>query len=406
MSASQKVSEEDYERVPGPEIFGRIRRFQQHLGEENLDGALILDGVNLFYFTGTMQQGVLFLPRIGDAVFFVRRSLERAQQESPIHSLIPVKRFDDVSSGISARGYRTNQLGLDYATTPVSLYRKMSAIFPHVRFEDMGPSLALMRSEKTPYEVGLIRESGIRHGRVFEMIPGLVTEGMTEWELGTALHGEMLKLGFTGLMRLASYNGELFAGVVSFGESGNYPTSSVGPDGIVGLGPAFPFLGGRKRLTKEEIIFVDTGFSFGGYYTDMTRIFCLGRPSQIIQDAHGICLKVQEAVRKRLRPGAIPGEIFDEVDETIVRAEGFEENFMGYGSNRVPFLGHGIGLVVDEFPAIATKIRMPLKENMVIAVEPKKGLKDVGLVGIENTFLVTEEGGEKLTFGSDEIVAI
>jgi Xaa-Pro aminopeptidase len=94
------------------------------------------------------------------------------------------------------------------------------------------------------------------------------------------------------------------------------------------------------------------------------------------------------------------------VYRTEVVKRDFQENFMGFGSNQVPFLGHGIGLVIDEFPAIARKVDVPLKKNMVFAIEPKKGLKDKGLVGVENTFLVTAQGGEKLTPGSDEITVI
>ncbi len=114
-------------------------------------------------------------------------------------------------------------------------------------------------------------------------------------------------------------------------------------------------------------------------------------------------MEIQEAVRCRLRPGGIPSEIFNEVYKTEVVSRKFEEHFMGFGSNQVLFLGHGIGLVIDEFPVIARRVDSPLQENMVIALEPKKGLPGIGLVGIENTFLVTEQGGEKLTSGSDEI---
>lgn len=396
----------DYELVPPSEIFSRIAKFQKHLYEAGLDGALILDGVNLFYFTGTMQQGVLFLPQDGAPVFFVRRSLERAREESPLKDLVPVNRFQEVSPWIEKKGHRRDKLGLCYAATPLSIYRKMQSVFPGSHFEDIEPHLALVRAVKSDYEVGLIREAGQRHGRVFATIPDLVREGMTEWELGSALHREMLKLGFTGLTRLATFNSELVAGVISFGESGNHPSASVGPDGMLGLSPAFPLLGGTRRLSRNDIIFVDAGFSFGGYYTDMTRIFCLSRPSQAASDAHALCLQVQEAVRQRLKPGAVPGEIYEEIYETVIQPQGTGENFMGFGSNQVPFLGHGIGLVVDEFPAIAKKIRVPLEKNMVIAVEPKKGLPHIGLVGIENTFLVTEQGGEKVTIGGDEIIVL
>jgi len=418
MIPSQEKLPADYMLVPATEISARVTTFQQRLSEADLDGAVILDGVNLFYFAGTRQQGLLFIPQRGRPVFFVRRSLERARQESPLESLMPVARFEEIPPWIAGAGYGTSKLGLSYTAVPLSIYRKLQSIFPHTEFQDVGPTLAMVRAVKSAYEVALMREAGTRHGQIFAEIPGLVSPGMTEWQLGSAIHGEMLKRGFTGLMRLAAFNSELFAGVVSFGDSGNYPTASVGPDGLLGLGAAFPLLGGSRSLHHGEIIFVDSGFSYGGYYTDMTRIFCLGRPPEVALDAHDICLEVQEAVRERLKPGAVPGEIYEEVYDTLIRGQirgpirgrilgrGAEENFMGYGSNQVPFLGHGIGLEVDEFPAIAKKIRVPLEKNMVVAVEPKKGLAGVGLVGIENTFLVTDQGGEKLTIGKDDIVAL
>jgi Xaa-Pro aminopeptidase len=107
-----------------------------------------------------------------------------------------------------------------------------------------------------------------------------------------------------------------------------------------------------------------------------------------------------------LKPGAAPSDIFEEVYRTEVVSRGFEEHFMGYGGNQVLFLGHGIGLVIDEFPAIARKIEYPLKENMLIAVEPKKGIEGIGLVGVENTFLVTERGGERITSGADDLTIV
>ena len=75
----------------------------------------------------------------------------------------------------------------------------------------------------------------------------------------------------------------------------------------------------------------------------------------------------------------------------------FRKGFMGFGQNTVKFLGHGIGLWIDESPVIAKGFDEPLEEGMVFAVEPKKGIPNVGLVGIENTFIVTHQGGRYLT---------
>ncbi len=72
-------------------------------------------------------------------------------------------------------------------------------------------------------------------------------------------------------------------------------------------------------------------------------------------------------------------------------------NFMGYGNRRVRFLGHGIGLHVDELPVLAKGFDEPLQEGMVFAVEPKAGVEGVGMVGTENTFIVTPEGGRCIT---------
>jgi Xaa-Pro aminopeptidase len=264
----------------------------------------------------------------------------------------------------------------------------------------------MIRAVKSDYEVGLIRKAGTRHEMVYDAIPSMIHEGMTEWTLGTEIHKEMLALGFTGVTRFAALGGELDMGIVSFGESGNYPTASVGPGGLMGLSPAFPLVGGKKKLRRGEPIFVDTGFGYEGYFTDKTRVFSLGAPPASALDAHKICLDIQEAVRCRLKPGAIPSQIFEEVYNKFVYPRGFEKHFMGFGSNQVSFLGHGIGLAIDEFPVIAGKVHTPLEANMVLAVEPKKGVEGIGLVGVENTFLVTDAGGEKLTTGPDEITIV
>jgi Xaa-Pro aminopeptidase len=395
-----------YDLVPPKEIFNRISRLQHELAKTALTGAIILDRINMFYYTGTIQQGVLFVPADGDPLFFIRRSFERAKRETPIDGLVQYRSFGELTARLSDHGCHVSRLGVDETTIPVAIFKKVSSAFPQSAFQDISLGLSMIRSVKSDYEIGLIREAGQRHKVLYDQIPGMIQEGMTEWELGSAVHAQMLKLGSTGMMRLATFNSELFTGVISFGESGNFPTAFVGPGGMVGLCPAFPLLGGTRRLEKGNTIFIDTGFGYQGYFTDKTRIFAFGQPSHKAVEAHEVCLDIQEAVRHRLKPGAIPSQIFEDVYRTEVVSRNFEEDFMGFGGNQVTFLGHGIGLVIDEFPAIATKVEFPLRKNMVIAVEPKKGLPGIGLVGVENTFLVTEQGGEKLTPGPDEITVI
>jgi len=395
-----------YNLVPADEISRRVSRLQHRLQEKALDGALILDPVNMYYYTGTMQQGVVFVPAEGEAVFLVRRSYERALRETPLQRVVPLKGFSQLQPTLADLGLRTHVLGVAEATLSVAMFKTLAKAFPGATLTDISTLLGMVRAVKSDYEVGLIRNAGEMHEIVYDAIPAMLREGMTEWELGAEIHRKMMALGYTGIARFAGYGMELFLGIVSFGESGNYPTASIGPGGLTGLAPAFPLVGGMRKLGRGEPVFVDTGFGYEGYFTDKTRIFSLGALPEAAMQAHQVCLDIQEAIRCRLVPGAIPSRIYEEIDNQFIRPRNFGQHFMGFGSNQVPFLGHGIGLAIDEFPVIANKVHTPLEANMVIAVEPKKGLAGLGLVGVENTFRVTAQGGERLTPGSDEVTVV
>lgn len=395
-----------YTLVPASEISHRLFRLQQWLQALSVDGALILDQVNMYYYTGTMQQGIVVVPAEGEPVFLVRRSLERARLESPLQTILPLDGFSRLQASLDELGMATGNLGIAETTLVVSVYKTLVKALAETRFVDISASLSMVRSVKSAYEVGLLRQAGAAHKQVYDAIPAMIGEGMSEWELGAEIQKMMMALEYTGITRFSVSGMELFMGIVSAGESGNYPTASIGPGGVLGISPAFPFVGGTRKIRRGEPIFIDTGFGYEGYFTDKTRVFSLGSlPGQALE-AHAICLEIQEAVRCRLVPGAIPSQIYHEVFESLVKRRGFEQHFMGFGSNHVPFLGHGIGLAIDEFPVIAAKVHTPLEANMVIALEPKKGLEGIGMVGVENTFLVTEQGGEKLTPGADEVTII
>lgn len=390
--------------VPEEEIRRRISSLQRRLEEAGLHGCLILEKINLFYYTGTMQNGALYVPPSGEPIFFIRRSLERGMQESPLKVLRKYKRFKDILPDLAGRDI--SRLGIDETTTPVRLFSLLKEAFPATAFEDISVILDEIRAIKSAYEIAQIREAGKRHALLYERIPGFIREGMTEWELGSSIVAAMFDLGFTGFMRLAGFNSELFCGNICFGESGIAPCAFGGPGGLVGQSPAFPLLGSYRTLHKGDIIFIDTGFGYNGYYTDTTRIFSLGTPRPEAMDAHHVCLVLQEEIRRMLRPGVRPSEIYEAIYNESVYPKDFAQGFMGFEGNQVPFLGHGIGLVVDEFPAISKRIEYPLQENMVIAVEPKKGLPGIGLVGIENTYVVTHGGGERVTQVPDEIMVL
>jgi Xaa-Pro aminopeptidase len=193
------------------------------------------------------------------------------------------------------------------------------------------------------------------------------------------------------------FNVDIAVGQMGFGINSIYPTSFDGPGGCLGIGPAAPVLGNRDRkLHKGDLVFVDIGFAVDGYHTDKTRVYLFGRPlPNEVTAIHRRCVEIQHGLASLIKPGAIPSEIYSSVLDSLDPE--FLRNFMGFGDRRANFLGHGVGLQIDELPVLAEGFDEPLVAGMVLALEPKKGIPGVGMVGIEDTFVVTPEGGRSIT---------
>ncbi|RYD02097.1 hypothetical protein N752_26980 [Desulforamulus aquiferis] len=225
----------------------------------------------------------------------------------------------------------------------------------------------------------------------------MLREGMSEADLGTELFDVMVKEGHHGIARFGMFNTEMLFGQIGFGEGSIYPSYFNGPGGSYGLSPAVPLLGShRRKLKKGDLVFVDVACGVEGYHTDKTMTYMFGEslPQEVIS-VHQECVAIQNKIAELLKPGVTPAFIY----ETIINGVSpeFMENFMGFGNRRVKFLGHGIGLVIDETPVIAEGFYDFLQEGMTIALEPKKGIAGIGMVGIENTFIVTPQGGRCIT---------
>ena len=125
-------------------------------------------------------------------------------------------------------------------------------------------------------------------------------------------------------------------------------------------------------------------------------MFSLGDPPAAVLEAYQAMLEVQESIKRRTYPGITGEQVYHWALEAATRL-GYREHFMGSDATRAAYVGHGVGLELDELPLLASKFNWPLLENMIFAFEPKVILPGVGLIGIENTFLLTQQGLEPLT---------
>jgi Xaa-Pro aminopeptidase len=395
-----------FNKVPFTELDMRLKRFRAIMDDQNANWELaaIFNKINLYYFTGTMQEGMLLIARNDDAVLWVRRSYERAVSESLFPVIKPMDSFRDAAAGFATI---PSSVHIETEFIPVAFLKRFQKHFPIQEVLSLDNQIATVRAVKSNYELTLMRKSGELHRIILEeRVPDMLHEGMSEVDLAGALYAQMLHEGHHGVARFGMFDTEVVLGHIAFGESSLYPTSFNGPGGNYGMSPAVPLIGNRNRkLAKGDLVFIDIGFGVEGYHTDKTLTYIFGKePDRSIIHEHNICVDIQNRLAEQLKPGAIPSVLYENMINSLSPA--FHKNFMGFGNRQAKFLGHGIGLVIDEIPLIAKGFDSPLEENMVLALEPKKGIENVGMVGIENTFIVTPQGGQCITGHSKGLVPV
>ncbi|MEN6513135.1 Xaa-Pro peptidase family protein [Methanoculleus sp.] len=384
-------------KTPASELRDRMERFRVRMDTEDpsWEFAAIFGRVNQFYLTGTMQDGVLLVPRTDEAVLWVRRSYERALDESLFPDIRPMKSFRDAAAGMGACPATVH---VEAEVVPLALLERFRKHFPFREAGSLDIQAAMVRAKKSAFELAIMERAGRIHRHVLEdRVPAMLREGMSEAELGGEVFSLMVREGHHGITRFGRFGTEMVLGQLGFGENSLYPTCFDGPGGCRGAAPGAPVLGSPdRRLRAGDLVFVDCACGVQGYHTDktVTYVYKGSLPDEAIE-AHHRCVEVQDEIATLLRPGIAPAEIYETVIDGLDPA--FLDNFMGFGDRRAQFLGHGIGLAVDEAPVIARGFDEPLEEGMVIALEPKKGIRGVGMVGTENTFVVARGGGRCIT---------
>jgi Xaa-Pro aminopeptidase len=377
----------------------RITAMQELLRGKGLDGALFIFPIDVYYFSGTRQNAALWLPTTGDPVLMVRKSLSRAKGESPLTDIRPFPLSKEFASVLPDDALK---IGFTFDVAPVQQLNFYSKLLPGREFLDISVLNREVRSVKSPFELQQIKASGDALSSVFSQVPGFLTEGMTELDLSAEVEYRLRKAGNEGYVRMRAYNQELFGGLAVSAGGAQYGFF----DGAVtgkGLSNASPQGASRDVVVRNTPVLIDFTCVVNGYITDMTRIFVIGTLDPELQRAFDLALDIQAFIQRELKPGAICEDLFYKA-VAMANEGGFGDSFMGMPGEQARFVGHGVGLELDEFPVLAQGFKMPLQAGQTIAIEPKFVIPGKGVVGIENTFAVTPAGGQKMTDIPDEIM--
>ncbi|MDF2570292.1 MAG: putative peptidase [Sporomusa sp.] len=381
--------------TPSSEIVARIARFQRVLSEQSLNGAIILLNSDMFYFTGTVQNAILYIPVAGEPLLMVKKSVSRAQNESPLKNIVSIKSPKEIAGIIAAHYTSPAKLGLELDVLPFNLYNTYKKMFPDAELIDVSPLIKEIRAIKSPYEIELIRDALGVIDKAFSAVPSFLREGMLEIEAAALFEAEMRKRGYSNCCKMRAFNQELFFGNLCTGNSGAFPSFFDGPVGGMGVSPSQPQGAGWKRINRNEVIYVDYTCVLQGYTGDQTRIFCIGELTPHLVKAYEAALLIEAEIIKAMKPG-IPAEDPYLLAVKLAEELGYKDNFMGYKEDRVKFIGHGIGLELDEWPILAKGLTTPVMPGMTFALEPKFVFPE-GAIGIESSFVMTEQGPQSLS---------
>ncbi len=369
--------------VPRDEIDGRIARLRELLGASPVSAVLAVQRVEILWLAGTPQDGIVWIPRDGEPVFLVRRDLERARRESPLSRIVPFSRPADIPRILAEQGLRVEgPVGTSLDVIPARLHGSLSRALG-AAIEDVSREMRTARVVKSPWERARARDAGKLADEVFALARQRIRRGMREIDLAALVDSLLIRSGSVAYYRTRGFNMEFATLCCISGESGEWrgasdsPNSAGrGPDPAFGQGPS------DHSFIAGEPILLDLGTNRGGYYVDTTRVFHIGELPLRFREAHRTSEEILARAVESLEGGRPLEDVYTEA-VGIARGAGLGDEFMG-GSR---FLGHGVGLEIDEWPVVAEGAEEALPDGAVLALEPKFALPG-GIIGVETTFIL------------------
>lgn len=386
--------------LPAAEAGLRVSRLQKMMAECGLDAMVVSTNANVYYLTGCVFSGFVYIPVQGSEVYFVRRpaGLEDSR-------VVYIKKPEQIVEELQKMERPVPaKVAFELDRLPYSEVLRLVKVFGCSETLNCSPLLGNARAVKTDYEVEKIRESGVRHAHVYNSICSVFRPGMTDCELQIEMERLLRLDGCLGIFRIAGESMELFMGNVITGDNADAPSPYDFAMGGEGMDASLPVGCNGSVIRPGSTLMVDMNGNFTGYMTDMTRSFYVGTLNEMAAKAHNLSIEIHNRLKASMKPGTAAKDAYNEA-MAMVEEAGMADYFMGH-RQQAGFIGHGVGIEVNEWPVIAPRSRHMIEKGNVIALEPKFVIPGVGAVGVENTYVVTDNGLECLTNFPEEIIEL
>lgn len=382
--------------LPAEDLAEKLARLRALMSENGTDTVLIADNANKYYLTGRVFSGYIL---VGPETvkWFVRRPTHFAGED-----VIQIRKVENISEHVDVSA--SGRVALELNQMSYSDITRFAKALGVNDFANADTLLAAARAVKTPYEIELIKRSSDKLSEVYRRIPGMYQPGMSDVELQIEIERESRLQGCLGIFRISGQEMELNMGSVLVGDNADNASPYDFAMGGAGVDPSLPVGADGTIIKPGHSVMVDTNGNFTGYMTDMTRTFVCERIDEEARRAHQLSIDICNRLAEMGVPGTSASELYHEAFKMAEEA-GLKDRFMGHRS-QAGFVGHGVGIVINEPPVLSPRSRDILALNNVIAVEPKFVIAGAGAVGVENTYVVTATGMKRLTNAKEELVSL
>lgn len=380
------------------EIALHTANIKEKLKDEKVEAVLVGANANIYYSTGRFFRGFVFISAENAPLWFVMKPMDFEEEEN----VRLIRKPEEIPSILQAYGYELpSSIALEVNDLSYSEIERLKALFPDAALFNGSLILKKARMVKTPWEIDEIRQDGLHQANVYAKVKECYHPGISDLGLQIEIERNLRLEGSLGVSRVSGNLMEINLGSVVSGENADSPGPYEFTMGGAGVHPVLPVGANDSAILSGTTIMIDMNGAFNGYQSDMTRVWCLGQCPDIAQKAHSCSIRILRELERVSIPGMPVKEMY-EIALRIVNEEGLQDYFMGHKS-QVGFIGHGVGIQLNELPVVMARSKDVLKAGMTIALEPKFVIPHVGAVGVENTYVVTEDGLENLTVFPEEI---
>lgn len=357
--------------VPPFEIRRRIQGLQQALQRAEMEAALIVQRMDLLYFSGTAQSGFLFVPADGDPLLMIRRYFPRARDESSLQHVVEISSARRIAPAVAeAYGRLPGSLGLEYDVLPTRDFEYYRSLLGHPQCRDASPLIHRLRMIKSDWELDRLEQAAGRLDQVFGFIRENLDPAAGEADMGSLAEAFARRMGHAGKVRLRDPRQQRAPWKIL--------KAPAGSDGV----PA-------------PVVF---GFTFvcQGYHAQETRTLTFpGTPARLL-DACRAVDQLQQAVLERAHPGLALAELLTAVRKKA-KILGLEEALQGAAERgQEAVKAHGIGLELVEPPLIERHSAWRLEPGMVLTLHLGLRLQSGAPIGDGRMIVVTETGARRM----------